>query len=222
MEQKPNIPFSNQYKKYSKSITPFITSQKTKNYSTVIFFFLVLSVFGWYAIRPTIQTILYLRREIRDKTDVDKKMDQKIYALIEANAAYENNESLFPLLTEALPPSPEALDLVTQINSVARSNNLLLSSLQMTNLPLATPSATTNPKTKSTQPYIGFPITFTIEGKYPSVVAFLRQLVDMRRVATIQTMNFVPVKVSGVQATNSAVLGSITVTINLLSYYETK
>ena len=216
MEQ-PILPFTNQYKKYAKAIGPFIDSPKTKNYSTVIFFFLVLSVFGWYAIRPTIQTILYLRREIKDKTEMNKKMDEKIYALIEANSIYENSQNLLPVLSEAMPKTPEALDLVSQMNNLAKDKQVLLSSLRMSDIPLTTQSGSVNARA-----YAEFPVIFDLEGPYLSVVSFLKELVTMRRIVTIQSMNFIPMKQAFLSASDSAKPSSIKVSINLLGHYETK
>jgi len=219
MEQ-PIMPFVNQYKKYSQTIAPFIQSKKTKNYSTVIFFFLVLSVFGWYAIRPTIQTILYLEREIKDKTEIDKKMDEKINALIEANSVYENSKTLLPLLSHAIPINPEALNLVRQINTLATEKNIILSSLQLSNIPIASLSALIRPKNQSRQ--VEFPVVFSVSGPYVSVVAFLKELVSLRRVVTIQSMNFTPIKPTYLSASDSGKPATIKVSINLLGYYETK
>ena len=219
MEQ-PILPFANQYKKYAQSIAPFMQSPKTKNYTTVVFFFLVLSVFGWYAIRPTIQTILYLQREIKDKTETNKKMDEKIYALIEANSAYENSQLLLPVLSESLPLTPDALDLVSQMNNLATNHDVILSSLKITDLPLSTQSGITN-QDKSKK-YTEFPILFTVEGLYQSVVLFLKDLVTMRRIVTIESMNFVPVKTPTYSSSASGSLNFIKVSIKVLSYYETK
>lgn len=219
MEQ-PILPFANQYKKYTQSVGPFMESPTTKNYSTVIFFFLVLSVFGWYAIRPTIQTILYLQREIKDKTALDKKMDDKIYALIEANSAFENNLSLFPVLADAVPTTPEALDLVSQIQKVAENNGIALSTLKMSEVPLATPAATTKPK--NGQRFAELPITFSVEGSYLSIVSFLRTLISMRRIVSIDSMSFIPVQPTFASATDSGKTASIKVTMKIVGYYETK
>jgi Tfp pilus assembly protein PilO len=216
----PILPNENQYKKYSKKIGPFLQNQKTKNYSTVIFFFLVLAVFGWYAIRPTIQTILYLQREIKDKVEVDKKMDAKIYALIEAYASFENNEKLLPVLSEAVPHTPEALDIVSQIQTIATEKRISISTLQMTGIPLATLSSALKPKDQKR--FTEIPIMFTIEGTFPSVVAFLTDLTTLRRVVSIQSMNFIPIKTSIVSASESGTQSSVKVLINLLTYYETK
>jgi len=219
MEQ-PILPFAKQYRKYAQSITPFIQSTKTKNYSTVIFFFLVLSVFGWYAIRPTIQTILYLQREIKDKTETDKKMDEKINALIEANSVYENNQQLFPLLSEAVPKSPDALDIVSQMQNLATEQNVMLSFLQMGDIPLATQSALTASKNKNV--FVEIPITCKIEGQYLSVVSFLKELVNIRRILTIQSMIFTPVKKELSSASESGIPATLELSIKLIAYYETK
>jgi len=219
MEQ-PILPLTSQYKKYSQSIAPFLQSPRTKNYSTVIFFFLVLSVFGWYAIRPTVQTILYLQREIKDKTEIDKKMDLKIYSLIEANTAYENNQTLLAVLPEVVPSSPEALDAVSQINLLAAEKGVAVSSLQMSGIPLASPSAA--PTQKSQKLFTEIPIAFSIDGPYLSVLTFLKELITMKRIITIQSMKFIPIKTNTLNASDSGKPASIKVSVNVTTYYETK
>jgi len=219
MEQ-PILPFTNQYKKYSQSVMPFIENQKTKSYSTVIFFFLVLSMFSWYAIRPTVQTILYLQREIKDKTEVNKKMDEKIAALIEANSAYENAQTLLPALSETIPSTPEALDLVSQMQRLGGEKNVTISSLQMNNVPLTTASVSGVSKTNQSQTEL--PILFTIEGLYPSTVEFLKELITMRRLVTIQSIILSPARQITSSSPDPAKSSMIKVLVNLLGYYETK
>lgn len=219
MEQ-PILPFVNQYKKYTKTIAPFIQNPKTKNYSTVIFFFLVLSVFGWYAIKPTIQTILYLRREIKDKTEVDKKMNEKIYALIEANNAYENSQTLLSVLSEAIPTSPEALDLVSQMNALAASKNVVISSLKMSDIPLASPSGSS--QTKNAERFTKLPIDIDVEGSYLAIVSFLRELISLRRIVTLEVLNFSSIKPIILFASESGKQASLKVVVHLLTYYETQ
>lgn len=211
--------FTNQYKKYSQSFVPFIQSEKTKNYSTVIFFFLVLSVFGWYAIRPTVQTILYLQREITDKTETDKKMDEKIAALIEANSAYENAQNLLPALSEAIPPSAEALDLVGQIQRLAANKGVWITAVQMSNVPLASGSAEGVNQGKKRA---DLPIIFTVEGAYLSVIEFLQGLISMRRLVTIHTLSLSPAKSVSQAATTSARPSLVKAAVTMTAYYETQ
>jgi len=99
-----------------------------------------------------------------------KKMDAKIYALIEANAAYENNQSLFPVLSETIPNNPEALDAVSQMKNLAMEKNVLITLLQMANIPLSTPAATQAQKNKKL--YTELPVTLSVEGPFLSILSW--------------------------------------------------
>src|SRR3972149_7715954 len=107
------------YRRYYQSIENITKRPNTHFYTTTIFSFLAVSLFGWYAIRPTIQTILFLQREIRDKTELNKKMEDKIAALIEAQAYYQEVEPLLPVLDESLPSQPDAIPLIMQLRNLA-------------------------------------------------------------------------------------------------------
>ena len=147
-------------------------------------------------------------------------MDTKIYALIEANTAYENNQSLLPVLSEVIPKSPEALAIVSQLNNLASENDVIVTSLQMSDIPLATRSGTSTQKNPSR--FIEIPISFTVEGAFSSVFSFLKELIVMRRIVTIQSMRFTPIKTISLSASESGKPASIKVLISLMTYYETK
>ena len=66
------------YKRYYLSMEPVLTKPVNQAYTAIIFSFLAVSLFGWYAIRPTVQTIVTLKREIADKTVLNKQMEDKI------------------------------------------------------------------------------------------------------------------------------------------------
>jgi len=89
------------YKKYYLNLVPLLQQPVSRAYTTIIFSFLAISLFGWYAIRPTMQTIFELKREIADKTDLNQKMEEKISALIEAQAVYQDIETKIPVVTKS-------------------------------------------------------------------------------------------------------------------------
>lgn len=213
MEQ-PNLPVVDRYKKYFKSMEPVFESEGTKRYSTVIFFFLVLSVFGWYAIRPTLQTILYLNREISDKTELTKKMDDKLNALIEANSNLEAAQDRLPLLTDAIPPSPEALTLVQNLQTIAREYGASISALQITDVTLSSPSALGVSAKKEKQTY---PITVTLNSSFPSLSAFLDDIVNLRRIMTVDGLSVTPVKSESSRSAQT----TLKTTIKLTAYFGT-
>ncbi len=52
------------FRRYYQRLGPFLTKQKNSQSTAAIFSLLAVSLFGWYAVRPTVPTILSLRREI--------------------------------------------------------------------------------------------------------------------------------------------------------------
>jgi len=87
---------------------------KMRASTTAVFSFLAISLFTWYAIRPTAQTIIFLRREISDKTALNEQMENKITALIESQDTYEKIKERLPIVQQALPPNPDGVILERQ------------------------------------------------------------------------------------------------------------
>jgi len=192
MASKFEIP--DQYRKYYRSLEPILAKPKTKIYSTVIFFFLVVSLFGWYAIRPTIQTILYLQREIKDKTAVNKKMDDKIQALIQSQSIMESIQQKLPLIEDAIPKNPDAIDVVRQLRDLTVSTGASVSAIQIGTIPaVQTASSSASPLTKQVE----FPVTMSVEGNYQTISLFLNSLINIRRIILIDSISFTPNKKQG-------------------------
>lgn len=191
MPNKFNLP--EQYRKYYHALEPMLAKPKTKQYSTVIFFFLVVALFGWYAIKPTVQTILYLRREIVDKKAVNQKMDEKIQALIEAQALIETAGQRTSYIDDATPLNPNAIDVVRILNSLASNAGATISAIQVDSTPML-PGATASASKAYSVKDVGFSITMGIEGQYSALSNFLTSLLTIRRIVTIESITFSPNK----------------------------
>lgn len=179
-----------QYKRYYKSLEPLIQKPKGRAYTATVFSFLAISLFGWYGIRPTLQTILFLRREIRDNTEVNTQMEKKIVNLIQAQAAYQQIAPQIPLLREAIPTDPDILPLVFDLRTLATSVDASISAVSIPTVPLlgaqsATPSA--NPQNTEDMSRI-VPIVFSITGQYTSIRQFMEGLLNMRRIVNINSV----------------------------------
>jgi Tfp pilus assembly protein PilO len=203
--------FSKQYRKYYQNIEPVLVKPKNKTYSTAVFFLLVISLFAWYAIRPTIQTILYLQREIADKSKVNEQMDEKINSLIQAEAAYESVLEQIPTLKEALPEDPSVLVLLDQIKTIGAEAQASVSAVQLSSSPLT--QTDTEDQTKKKQAVnklvpIELPITITMMGKFPNIHTFLQSLGNMRRLFRFES-------ISVAQNVNTPTLGEPAGELNL-------
>jgi len=210
------------YRKYYQSLEPLVQKITSKSYTAVIFSFLAVSLFGWYAIRPTIQTILYLRREIADKVEINKKMEDKISALIEAQAYYQEVEPLLPLVAQSLPPNSDALPLVIQLRNLASESGVLLTTVSVPTVPLT--KDTTDPKTPApkagTTTLQQFDVTTTVSGPYANIKSFIDGLINMRRIVSFNGLSIIPAK-SSKTASPSAEPGGLILqlSLNIRTYY---
>lgn len=204
-----------EYRKYYRSLEPILGKPKTKKYSTVIFFLLTIALFGWYAIRPTIKTILYLQREIVDKKTVNTQMDDKINALIEAQAILENIQPQAAVIASTIPKNPQAVDIARQLKNLAQTTQASLSAIQIASVPIlvdAPNSALPSYVVKHT----AIPITISIDGPYTVLASFMNGLLAMQRIVTIDSISFSPNKGGFTQSQ----VNEIQLQLKLTAYYQ--
>lgn len=185
------------YKRYYQSIERVAVKPTTRAYTTAIFSFLAISLFGWYAIRPTIQTILTLQKEIEDNRLVNAQMEEKIEKLIEAHATYQSIEADLPYITQALPNAAEALTALGQIRNIAIIRGASISAITSSAAPLlskeeSAPTTTRlakvipNRKVKSVQ------LSVTLMGTYEMLQNSIEDILSMRRIITVEAIGFTP------------------------------
>lgn len=188
------------YRRYYQKIGGTFGQPRQQAYTTAIFSFLAVSLFGWYAIRPTIETILFLRRQIADNRVVSRQMEDKIGKLIDAQAAYQQYSDKLPLLSQALPRDPSVIKIVSGLKNLS-NNSASISAVNFSQVPLvagtATPSAQTVESVKKTSTSVlvptrkiaDIPITIAINGTYPNLITFLNGLVNLRRIISVDAIS---------------------------------
>ncbi len=184
------------YRRYYQSIGQFIARPQAHAFTTTIFSFLAVSLFGWYAIRPTLQTILFLRREIDDNTKINQQMEEKIGKLIEAQAGYQRAQDFIPYMTQALPETADALEALGQIRNIALIRGASISAITSSSTPLLSKEKSSpnqqaalarivpNRKTKSLQ------LSVVLRGTYDILSSIITDIVSMRRLISIESLNF--------------------------------
>lgn len=203
------------YKRYYQSIEPELAKPATRAYTAIIFSFLVVSLFSWYAIRPTMQTIFTLKREIADKTDLNKKMEDKISALIEAQAAYQDMEPNLPLINQALPQTSDAVRAARQLQALAEDSHVTVTGISISSLPLTADTGPGMPQATASGKLANFPISLSVTGAYPDIKNFIGGILNLRRTIQIDSMVFIPVRASDTIATNSATPTSTQIKLDL-------
>jgi len=204
-----------EYRKYYRSLEPILGKPKTKRYSTVIFFLLTIALFGWYAIRPTIKTILYLQREIVDKKTVNTQMDDKINALIEAQAILENIQPQAAVIAGTVPKNPQAVDIARQLKNLAQTTQASLSAIQIASVPILV-DAPSSTLPSYVVKHTAIPITVSIDGPYTVLASFMNGLLAMQRIVTIDSISFSPNKSGFTQSQ----VNEIQLQLKLTAYYQ--
>ncbi len=187
------------YKRYYQNIGSSAGQPYTQAYTAAIFSFLAVSLFGWYAIRPTIETILFLQREITDNKAVSQQMEVKISKLIDAQAALQQYQKDLPLLAQALPQNPSAINVAAALKKLGNNTGATISAINLASTPLVSGAASQSGETNSTalsslpnQKIIDIPITLTASGTYPNLQNFLNGIINLRRIITINSIDLAP------------------------------
>jgi Tfp pilus assembly protein PilO len=202
------------YRRYYQRVQPLLDKPRTRQYTTAVFSFLAVSLFALYAIKPTIQTILYLRKEIQEKTEINKQMENKIAALIEAQSTYQSIEPQLPLVASAMPDNPDALNLVRQLRNLASTTDASISSVSLSSVQLTQPEG---PKKNSSKLMLQeLPANIIVSGGYGQMKAFIDSLVQMRRIIHIDSVTFGPAtEDSGAKGSNTLQL-----VLRIKAYYS--
>lgn len=203
-----------QFHRYYQNLQPALKKPQARASTTAVFSFLAIALFSWYAIRPTAQTIIYLRREIADKITLNEQMENKITALIEAQHTYETIEDRLSVIPQALPEDPNALILARQLKNLAEISGASISGLQIPSLPFLGNEATPGARLAPAKTLEVFPVSLTITGGYRSIKGFIDGLLTMRRITSIDAIT---VRIS---TKRDVVANELQATVRLVSYYS--
>lgn len=154
----------------------YFRAEQRRTYTILGLSLLSLIIFGIFAIRPTVTTIIKLRRKIKDQEDVCEKLDQKLKNLSLAQTALKKIGSDIPTIEKAIPQGESFPDLLETLHLTSEKNGLRLEHIRFGQI-LAVPQKTTN------QSLIVKVIPFNIrtEGGFSQSLDFLKSTQDTRR-----------------------------------------
>ncbi len=188
-----------EYAKYL-AFMPDLKQEKTRKFTTIVLTLTASIILGLFAVNPTLSTIANLRRQIDDNKFVDQKLQQKISNLSVLQQKYSDIQSDLPIVYAAIPTSSEIPSLVAEIQAIAANSNLTINSFQTFEVDLST-SASTNKK------YSSFDFSFSAQGTYPSIIAFLDKLINFQRIITVDSASIS--RLNDINNTSGALLLSV-------------
>lgn len=176
-----------QYYRYRDFFLNIVTLYK-KRRDLRAFFELILSlttiiIFTVFALKPTVLTIVSLYNQINDKRDTLNLLNQKISALQKANNIFSQNQNFIPNIDAAIFTNAEPDTISRQILGLAEKNGVSLLGISIGQLMIigkdVTPKSTSvvKPLPESAQ---SMPVSMSIKGNYPSLLAFIKDVENLR------------------------------------------
>lgn len=169
------------------NIIPGIKDEKTQAYVTLIATLIALSFFGFFAINPTLGTIVQLKKQLSDSEFINEKLDEKIENLSTLQQKYNLLENDLPVVYSSVPQNPKATLLAGQLQSIVKSSNLTLRKLQIFEIELSNPKTQAKPSQGNIINYSRFEFSFDAQGSYIDITNCLDTLSQFDRIVIIET-----------------------------------
>jgi len=202
----------NRYKRYYRDLTPLLKTPAVKAYTMLILSFMTMSLFGFFAIRPTFKTIVGLNKEIIDARKTDKALQEKINQLSDAQQEFTKIQADLPVVLAALPPNSEFQSLLKQIESAANQNGATVSGIQFQDVTLlgTSPKQSALETTATSSSLLSdVPFRISFSGTYKNLSDLINKIGRLERVIGIDSINI----------TSNAVLeGNLTISISAKAY----
>lgn len=174
---------SSRYSRYYSYIKPFTNLPIVKNYGSAIFTVLTLTIFIFFAIKPTIETIVVLRKKLADSSQVLEQVTKKVENLSLGKENYDRlDQSIKTKIQTAIPDNISLKLLIQSLEQAALQNQASISALQIQ--PITLEAKENN--TLGSLEEVGF--VFNTEGKYQNLVSLLQQIKSSARLISIENV----------------------------------
>lgn len=143
---------------------------------------LCIAFFAVAAIKPTLETMAQLIKQIEEKKEVDQKLTVKINALSTGQRELTQKSQAASVIDTAIPATPDYDTLLLVIEKLATEHGILLTGFTATSVPLER-SQTISPTEAGTLESL--PFTLSAAGSYEQLIAFVRDLQNLQRIILI-------------------------------------
>jgi len=164
-------------------IFPYLISARSQKFFGIALTLCALSFFGFFAIKPTVSTILKLQKEVSDNQFVLGQMEIKIKNLTELRKQYFNLQGDLSTVTNAITTQPDASVLFAQIQSIAQASNITIKKLQNFEVEVLRSDKTISKN------YYSYSFAIAGSGSFENISKFARTLTNMERVVNIDTFS---------------------------------
>lgn len=177
-------------------------NKKAIKYMEIAATFILIAIFLFLAIKPTAFAISSLIGEIKSKEIASKKMTARINSIIQAQDSFAKAQEKYSILESGFPSNPGFYQAAVNFSTLAQNSSLKVNQL---NFNLSDDDKNEN----NTSQIKSYKINFSSVGQYQSVISFIKELLNNRRLINISSIQFSQPKDS------NTTTGSSIININL-------
>jgi Tfp pilus assembly protein PilO len=199
--------------RYSQDLRRYYRLPAVQVSLTLVLSLFVMAGFIFFALRPTIVSIVTLRNTITESEEKLAKLDTKVKNLQQASAQLEAVKPLLPAVNLTIPTTgAEYPPLTLAVSFLAAQNGVQLQSESMgATMLFSRILAPFNPSI--TQSVISLPFSLRVTGTYPSVANFLSQILTMERIVMVESISLTK------EAATRTTTPTVSLNINGSAYY---
>lgn len=196
-----NLP-KNVYLQYIK-LFPAAQIEEVKTYTTLILTLLAIIIFSLFAISPTINTIVELKKTLADSEFADESLDTKLAAMQSLQEEYGQLGESLNRIAATIPTNPDAPVLLAKIQTLATDAGLSIVKVEAVQVELTKKDTTTQPS--------AFIFGITVDGTYAQVLQFLESVPQLDRLVTADSISV---------TRNPEAAGQVVATIKFKAYFH--
>jgi Tfp pilus assembly protein PilO len=187
MNQENNKNLGKRYSGYLNQIKEKTKTEKGRSFLWLSISLFTITFFMVVVIKPTLTTIANLTREIKEKKELNKKMQVKIDSILKAQNEYAKNSDNFYLLDEALPEKNEFPRVAMYFEQIALDTNIVLSEFSFNNIG---EKDTLKKKSPIPSTVSSLKFSLTAEGDYQNLKKFIEDIESSRRIPFMEIVSF--------------------------------
>lgn len=157
------------------------SNRRFAGYIYIILTLFTVSVFGLFAITPTLSTISNLQKKYEDNQRVYEALKTKLESINKLDIAYKGLGPDLPAIFLAIPRSSKIPYLTRQLENIADSEQVVISRLGFGTIELY-------PSKKTNQPLFSYTFSLVVSGPQKNVNNFLKGLISFDRIVSINRL----------------------------------
>lgn len=175
--------------RYSQDLRRYYRLPAVQVSLTLVLSLFVMAAFIFFALRPTIVSIVTLRNTITESEEKLAKLDTKVTNLEKAAAQLEAAKQYLPAVNATIPTNgAEYSPLTLAMTALSKQTGVQLQSESMGATLLF--SRILAPFTPSpAQSVVELPFSIRITGSYPAVASFFTQMLSMERIVMVESVS---------------------------------